>query len=139
MGKRKTTNAESIIALQRRRDSVSMRLSGMTYSEIAEALGVTKSTVFKHVKAYFAEVQAETKEEGEQLREMEAERLDKLQAALWELAKAGDTSAIDRVLKIMKQRAELLGLEAPKKIAPTTPDGMEAFRAIVEGEKIVSG
>lgn len=114
-----------------------MRLSGMTYSEIAESLGITKSTVFKHVKAYFAEVQAETKEEGEQLREMEAERLDKLQTALWDLAKAGDPSAIDRVLKIMKQRAELLGLEAPKKIAPTTPDGMEAFRAIVEESNIV--
>ena len=46
------------------------------------------------------------------MRELEASRLDALQAALWQDAVDGNTQAVQTVLKIMDQRAKLLGLHA---------------------------
>src|SRR5699024_12051924 len=58
-----------------------------------------------------------TKEVAEQLRDVEAARLDALQRAIWERAIDGDLSAMDRVIKIVDRRARLLGLDAPQQVA----------------------
>jgi hypothetical protein len=42
---------------------------------------------------------------------MELERLDRLFAAVWPLAIAGDLAAVDRVLKIMARRAKMEGFD----------------------------
>jgi hypothetical protein len=46
-------------------------------------------------------------------RELEADRYDQLQRAIWAKCLKGDTWAFDRALKIMGQRARLLGLNVP--------------------------
>jgi len=43
--------------------------------------------------------------------QLELERLDAMQAAIWDDAMNGHLGAIDRVLKIMERRAKLLGLD----------------------------
>jgi hypothetical protein len=40
-------------------------------------------------------------------------------------------AAVDRALKIMARRARLLGLDAPQKIAPTTPDGKSGIPCMI--------
>jgi hypothetical protein len=40
----------------------------------------------------------------------------------------------DRILSIMKQRAKLTGVEAPQKIAPTSPDGEKEFSGLSESD-----
>jgi hypothetical protein len=59
-------------------------------------------------------------ERAEQLQRLEIERLDQLLASVWLKAKAGNFSAIDRVLQIMQRRAKLLGLDLADK-HPATP------------------
>jgi hypothetical protein len=44
------------------------------------------------------------------------DRLDRLLAAIWNQAIEGDGESIDRCLRIMKRRSELLGLDAPKNV-----------------------
>ena len=46
---------------------------------------------------------------------------------LVERAQTQHLDAFDRVLKIMARRAALLGLDAPAKVAPTTPDGTQPY------------
>jgi hypothetical protein len=56
------------------------------------------------------------KQPTDELREIELDRLDRLQRGIWERAKDGDIRAIDAVLRIIDRRARLLGLDAPQKI-----------------------
>jgi hypothetical protein len=61
------------------------------------------------------------------VRKLECERLDRLLLAVWSRALSGDLDALDRALALMKRRAALLGLDAPRKIAPTEPDGERPY------------
>lgn len=53
-----------------------------------------------------------TEHAAEHLRSLEAERLDRVLAAIWRDATRGNLSAIDRVLKIMERRAKIEGLDS---------------------------
>ena len=64
---------------------------------------------------------------AEELRQLEEERLDRMQAGIWSTAIQGHLGSIDRVLKIMDLRARLLGLYAPVKQSQTTPDGDQPY------------
>ena len=98
----------------RKKEALQLRLEGKTYTEIAEHMGKSVSTVHGYVTGSLAEV---TKEDAQQLRDVEAARLDALQHAIWDKAIDGDLSAIDRVIKIIDRRARLLGLDAPQQVA----------------------
>lgn len=98
----------------RKKNALELRLEGMTYAEIAELMGKSVSTVHGYVADSLAAV---TKEEAQQLRDLEAARLDALQYAVWDKALDGDLNAMDRVIKIIDRRARLLGLDAPQQVA----------------------
>jgi len=57
------------------------------------------------------------------IREMELQRLDEMQAGLWDMAIKGDGAAVEHVLNIMKMRAKYLGLEVPAKVDITSGGG----------------
>ena len=42
----------------------------------------------------------------------------------------GNLDAIDRVMKLLDRRAKLAGLDAPSKIAPTSPNGEFGYQSI---------
>lgn len=109
------TSARRTQAAERARQAVALRLAGATFAQIAERLGVTAPAAYKMVAKHLAALAKETAENAEQLRGMEIQRLDALQAALWTDAMRGDEQKVDRVLKIMARRAALLGLDAPAK------------------------
>ena len=89
-----------------------MRLQGWRYSQIGEALDPPISG--PRVHAIITKLLAETPVEPiEDVRKVELMRLDELQTAIHEKAVNGDQFAIDRVLKIQQQRAQLAGLNAP--------------------------
>jgi transcriptional regulator len=121
------TQQDSVNALDRQLKALELRKAGVSYDEIANALGFKwRSSAFAAVKRALKEVKREPCQE---LIVLEAERLDKMQTALWAKAQHGDYGAIDRILKIMQRRAELLGLDAPEKVALTDPTGTEEFGA----------
>jgi hypothetical protein len=53
---------------------------------------------------------------------MEVERLDAVLMAIWAQVKQGNLSAVDRYIKVAQRRAELLGLDAPKRVDVTSDD-----------------
>ena len=112
------------IAREERRLAVSAAvLAGQTYRQMVETLHCSLSTISQDVGVIVARWQEEQVALVGQQRQVELQRLDVVLQAVWEKACTGDLFAIDRYLKIAERRAKLLGLDAPAKVAPTTPDG----------------
>lgn len=104
-----------IARAERDQRAVDMRRAGVSWDAIARALGYASSghahqSFMRYMAAYPRESIADA-------RQVELDRLDQLQAAIWQQCLAtGSTNqhwAIDRMLKISDQRARLLGLNAP--------------------------
>lgn len=130
----KNTSAARIEAAETRKKALEMRLLGMPYRRISENLGISVSTAHKAVTKGLVELEKSQEDAAKGVLQMELDRLDQLQFAHFRQAVKGDGAATDRVLKIMDRRAKLLGLDAPSKIAPTTPDGMETYQGMTERE-----
>jgi hypothetical protein len=85
-----------------------MRLTGSTYQAIADQMGyANRGTVYRLVTNALQQHEMETVEE---LRQLEIDRLDDLQACLWTRAMVGDLAAAAMVLKIIEQRCRIEGL-----------------------------
>lgn len=111
---------------ERRAEALAMRKRGMTYKEIADALGYkSATTVSSEIKKMLTEM---PRENADQLRKIEVERMDQLLNAMWDKAMGGDGWAVDRCLKIMERRAKLLGLDAPivTKVEVVTEDVIDS-------------
>ena len=121
------TSARAVQSQETRRQAIGLRRSGLSYSEIAKQLGISKGGCYKVVQRALADVQKELDDNAGMLCVEEADRLNSLQTALWDSAMEGDIMVIDRVLRIMERRAKLLGLDKPQKVAPTTPDGEQPY------------
>jgi hypothetical protein len=85
---------------------------GRSYEEVAEAVGYSHRSSTR--KAVLRTLESHVMQGVEELRELEGDRLDALQAALWGKAMAGDLRAVDSVLRIIDRRVALLGLRANK-------------------------
>jgi hypothetical protein len=115
------TSKRRLKARERWLAALELRKKGLTFEAIAEELGYAGRQ-----QAYTAVMKAlkETlREPTEELRSLEAERLDAITDALWEDTKRGDTAVIDRILKIMERRAKLLGLDETRSETPVTIKG----------------
>ncbi len=89
-----------------------------TYEQIATELGYS-SRSGAH-KAVGTALKLTLREPAEELRSLSAERLDRATLAIWRAVSAGDTHAIDTLLRIETRRARLLGLDTtPQPPAPT--------------------
>jgi len=119
-------NHELLDTARRRRDVLRLREAGATYRAITAALldkyGAERLPeawdaryAAKDVRRELEKVRGECTEAAKDVRDMELRRLDRMLRGLWALAAEGDTQAIDRVLKIMQRRADLLGLDEPER------------------------
>jgi hypothetical protein len=93
---------------------IELRRTGETWERIAKIVGFAGAS--GALKAYRRAMTRTLKQPTDELREIELDRLDRLQRGIWERAKDGDIRAIDSVLRIIDRRARLLGLDAPQKI-----------------------
>lgn len=86
-----------------------LRLAGATWAEVAEALGyASEASAASAVRGALSA--AATRQTASEMLSLELERLDMLQLVHWRAARAGDIKATETVLKIMAQRAKLIGL-----------------------------
>lgn len=108
-------------AHERHLQAFELRKAGATYQAMADKLGYA-SPRGAH-KAVASALKATLRELAEELRELEAMRLDAALLAIWRRVTNGDERAIDRLLTIMKRRMELLGLAVPKRRELSGPDG----------------
>ena len=95
------------------RKALELRRAGASYRNIADTLNVSMSTAHKYVQRELSEIPAADRA---QLRELEAARLDTLQAVAWDQAKAGDLAAIKECRAISESRRRLFGLDAPQQV-----------------------
>jgi len=148
MGKGATTRKEALDTAERRKFVLNLRQSGATYPQIAEQAlrhfgkdklprGWDERYAYKDVKRELDKMRDEMAEATEQIRELELMRLDRMMLALWSQAINGHQGAVDRILRIMKRRADLTGLDAPKKIDHSVDLSNltdEELDAIIEGK-----
>lgn len=127
MARAKITRPPSAEAIARERDALELKRAGVTYDVIADRLGfANRGSAYKAVQRALRRT---LQEPADELRSIEADRLDRMQFAVWAKAMGGDLGAIDRVLRIMDRRAALLGLDVP---AATGGRGAENLDAEIE-------
>lgn len=102
---------QQLSAVERQRKALELRKQGKTYAVIAVELGY-RNTSGAHTAVKSA-LHKTLSEPAEELRLLEAERLDMLLAAVWPSATNGEPKAVENALRIMERRAKLLGLDAP--------------------------
>lgn len=119
---------QDIFAAERRILAVEYRKTGANYRQIADILTkkgypCSHSQVIRDVKrALRSLAKLEVKETAE-LRQLEMQRLDALQLALWNLALKGQIAAVLACLSIIEKRIKLFGLNAPEKHEITGKNG----------------
>jgi len=105
-----------IIAREREKRAMELRLAGATYAQIGEALGISAQAAHKAVMRALDRINEKLAEDAQKVLRLELERLDKMLLALWPQAQRGNQGAVDRILRIMERRARLLGLDAPHNV-----------------------
>jgi hypothetical protein len=93
---------------QRRATALDYRLQGHAYHRIAKALGCHPSTAHDYVVKALRDIIP--REKAEAVLHLEMARLDAMQSAIFTNAASGDIPSIDACLRIIHQRARLLGL-----------------------------
>jgi len=107
-------DADRIETAERERKALELRKAGATFDQIAEQCGYAdKSGAFYAIKRALSDIVPPAVEE---LRTLDSERLDRLLLSVWKQALDGDLKAVDRALRILDQRARLLGLNAPVQV-----------------------
>lgn len=109
------TDAAAIERLERDLQCVELRRSGVGWDAIARQLGY--SSPARAYERFMVVMRDFPREKVEQARAVELDRYDRLQTAIWDQCLDSDSKnqhwAIDRALKLMDQRARLLGINAP--------------------------
>ncbi|GAB3802463.1 hypothetical protein GCM10028798_19660 [Humibacter antri] len=140
-GKTTRSTARALSDAQKAAEAVRMRVTGMTYREIAVVQHVAVSTVHERVCRALAAVPVEAVNE---LRALELQRLDDLQARLTAIASASHPKvsrgrvitgvddwgpvlrALGQLRQVSESRRKLLGLDAPAKVDLHVSDEMTA-------------
>ena len=96
-----------------RAEAVKLRKLGMPFQQIAERVGYSsRQAAHQAVTKALTEIREETQGTADDLRTLEAERLDHLwQIAMTEAITNRDMRAIDTALRIQDRRAKLFGLD----------------------------
>ncbi len=90
------------------RQAAELRLAGVGYAVIATQLGYDSAA--DAASAVQAILDLGVEESTETVRRLELERLDSMLTGLWPKARRGDAAVVNRVLRIMEHRAQILGL-----------------------------
>lgn len=123
-----------ITARQREEQAIALRLAGATQQAIADKIGYRSAEGARKALAR-AMARIGPPEDVERARQLETARLDRALMAIWPQVTKGDYAAIDRLVKLSKRRSEIMGLDAPVKIAPTDPTGIHEWRDGVAPER----
>jgi hypothetical protein len=107
----------------RRVEAFAMRRAGHSFRVIAETLGVSIGQAHADVMETLRETATLEAEQREPVRQMEIARLDAWLTRVQLRIDAGEMTAVDVALRLQKRRADLLGLDAPKRLEATGPEG----------------
>lgn len=100
-----------------------LKKAGAGYRQIAATLGIGVAHAHRLVHEVMDEMLGQAVEDAKIYREEQWQRLEDLVLALQQKARKGDPASVDKLLRVLERQAALRGLDAPRKIAPTLPDG----------------
>lgn len=103
--------AKQVSRAERHAKALDMRRSGMTYAQIGAKLGIAMQSAHELVQVALKSM---VREPGEDVIELERQRLDAALKAVWARVGKGNMGAIDVMLKVMARRAKLDGLDKGK-------------------------
>lgn len=118
----------------RNTQAVTLRLSGLTYAQIGERMGISTNSAQRMVTRTLQESQDAA---VDNLRSIENARLDRAQAAIWKDVLDGDLQAVQTFLRISDRRAKMNGLDAPQKVDMNLNVKQEMEQAITELESVL--
>lgn len=121
---------------ERRRKVFELRCIGMSYPQIATALGCGVTTAWEDVQAELHECIRQNGTNIDTIRQMEIERCHAVMVAMWPKVRAGGEKAATAYLKAMERLARLQGLDTPVKIAPTNPGGDRPYSGPIDLAKL---
>lgn len=125
-----------------------MRQAGVAVSEIARRFSLSNSTVASAIRRQLSKLSQEALMAYPEVLQMELERLDALQSAVWpltqhrkvkmddgtEVAIEPDIKAVSTVLSIIDRRARLLGMEQTNvNVNMDVRDSSQNVRAVLAG------
>lgn len=119
---------------QRRVEALSLRLAGLSFGQIGERLEISEKAAYNMVNRALerAENPGVT-----QMRELENQRLDRAQAAIWPKVLKGEVGAIHAYLQISSHRTRINGLNAPTNINVNVGIKQEMESALSQLEELV--
>lgn len=99
-----------------------MRMAGDNWTVIAERLGYKSGVAARDSVETLIDKATRiiSDHEKEEILQLELNRLDALQSAVWGMAMGGDLKAVDSALKIMAHRSKLLKLEESEQTTTNT-------------------
>lgn len=129
------TSPKRLAIFDKHKQALERRKDGLSYDAIAQELGYsTAQGAYAAVKAMLLK---SIREPADEVRQVENERLDVLFHKVYTRAKeSGDEKDITQCLAIMNRKARLLGLDAPTKVAPTTPSGNDSYQSTADYSKL---
>lgn len=152
------SRAKKAEVARRRRVVSELYIQGHSQMAIAEQVGVSQPTVSTDLKTIQQQWRESAIRDLDSLREKELRKLDAVELEAWKAwqrsqkpaqeatvctdgstqktvkkvaEQTGDPRFLDQISKCIASRRALLGLDAPTKIAPTSPDGEEAYHSHV--------
>ena len=105
---------ETVTIAQRRVFALELRKAGYSYRRIAQHLDISLAQAYDDVKGGLAELHELADETAEELRTMETERLDMAIKGIMPFIEAGSAPHAQALVKIIAEKAKLLGLYAPE-------------------------
>ena len=112
------------VGLEHEQQCWQLRCRGMTFDQIAKEVGFkNRGNAYRAYKRAYNRRSQHPAEMVDEYREQQLEILDIIVRANIAKVDVGDRDATEMVLKAIKQRADLLGLNAPMKAAHTRHDG----------------
>jgi len=124
------TAAVRLNAAEAANRALELRKAGCTFKQIGAAMHFSEQRAHQIVTKELQRLNAKRAEAADEVRRLELDRLDTLFFGQWKNAQSGHQGAVKACLDIMARRAKILGLDAPTKIAPTTPDGTAPYAQI---------
>lgn len=111
---RTPTRPRMVLAKTRAQEAIELRMQGLTFEAIAGQIGVTREAARKAVLRALEETNQAIAERADELRSIEAQRLERITEVLWPRVLEGDLKAIDRVIRTRESFRRLTGLDLHK-------------------------
>lgn len=121
---------------EKREKAFRLRVSGMSYRQIAKAMDCKEATAWRYVSHVLDEVKVRTHAEAEHYRTVEVERLDMALRALADQVRRGNLAAIREWRRTCESRRKLLGLDAPTEVAVTGPGGAPLITEVIVNKQL---